>query len=149
VKRDRSKFCEYHQDHGHLTSEYYQLKRQIEALIQDGKLKEYVLRTIGMAAANGERPRQERKGPATVTVTDREANQELESSQMHVVGSILGGPEFGDSSTQRKKYVREVSQGKIAHYIIRTYEAPPPAPFKSMFFTSQEVVRVLHGTVTQ
>ena len=65
AKRDRNKFCEYHQDHGHLTSECYQLKRQIEALIQDGKLKEYVLRTIGTAAARDERPRQERKGPAS------------------------------------------------------------------------------------
>ena len=51
---------------------------------------------------------------------------------------------FGDSSTQRRKYVQEVSQGKIAHYINHTYEAPPPAPFESMFFTSQEAVRVLH-----
>ena len=56
----------------------------------------------------------------------------------------MGGPEFGDSSTQRKKYAREVSQGKITHYINHTYEAPPPTPFESMFFTSQEAARVLH-----
>ena len=79
-----------------------------------------------------------------MTVTDREAIEEPESSQLHVVGSIMGGPEFGDSSTQRKKYVREVSRGKIAHYINHTYEVPPPAPFESMFFTGQEAARVLH-----
>ena len=99
ARRDQSKLCEYHQDHGHLTSECYQLKRQIEALIQDGKLKEYILRTIGTAAAHGGRPRQGKKGPATLTVTDRAANEEPESSQLHVVGAILGGPEFGDSAT--------------------------------------------------
>ena len=76
AKQDRSKFCEYHQDHGHLTSECYQLKHQIEAL----KLKEYVLRTIETATAGGEHPRQERKGQMTVTVTDRTANDESESS---------------------------------------------------------------------
>ena len=129
AKRDQSKFCEYHQDHGHLTSECYQLKRQIKALIQDGKLKEYVLRTIRRAGTGGECPRQEMKGQATVTVTDRMTNNEPESSQMHVVGLIMGGPEFGDSSTQRKKYVREGSQGKIAHHINHTYEVPPPTPF--------------------
>ena len=114
------------------------------ALIQDRKLKEYVLRTVGTAAVHEGRPRQGRKGPATVTVTDQAAIEEPESSQLHVVGSIMGGPEFGDSSTQRKKYVREVSRGKIAHYINHTYEAPPPAPFESMFFTGQEAARILH-----
>ena len=63
---------------------------------------------------------------------------------MHVVGSIMGGPELGVSSTQRKKYVWEVSQGKIAHHINHTYEVPPPTPFESMLFTNQEAVRVLH-----
>ena len=86
AKRDRNKFCEYHQDHGHLTSECYHLRRQIEALIQDGKLKEYVLRTVGAAAVHEGRPRQGRKGPATVTVMDQAAIEEPESSQLHVVG---------------------------------------------------------------
>ena len=59
---------------------------------------------------------------------------------MHVVGSIMGGPEFGDLSMQRKKYLREVSQGKIAHHINHTYEAPCSTPFESMFFINQEAV---------
>ena len=62
---------------------------------------------------------------------------------MHIVGSIMGGPVLGDSSTQRKKYVRDVSQGKIAHHINHTYEALPPSPFETMFFANQEAVRVL------
>ena len=46
VTRDRSKYCEFHQEYGHLTSECYSLKWQIEALIQRGELKEFVLRMI-------------------------------------------------------------------------------------------------------
>ena len=33
-KRDRTKYCRFHNDHGHMTSECIHLKRQIEALIQ-------------------------------------------------------------------------------------------------------------------
>ena len=63
---------------------------------------------------------------------------------MHILGSIMGGPMLGDSSTQRKKNVKDVSQGKIAHQINHTYEVPPPSPFETMFFTNQEAVHVLH-----
>ena len=72
-------------------------------------------RIIGTTAACGERPRHEKKGQVTDTVTDRTANGDPESSRMHIVGSIMGVPELNDSTTQRKKYVGEVSQGKIAH----------------------------------
>ena len=60
------------------------------------------------------------------------------------MGTIDNSPELGDSSTQRKKYVRDVSQGKIVHQINHTNEAPPPSPFEIMFLTHQNVVRVLH-----
>ena len=37
-KRSRDKYCRFHQDHGHDTSECYDLKQQIEALIRQGKI---------------------------------------------------------------------------------------------------------------
>ena len=33
-KRLRNKYCRFHRDHGHETSECYNLKQQIEALIK-------------------------------------------------------------------------------------------------------------------
>jgi len=51
-KRNRSKYCEFHKDHGHSTSECFHLKRQIEALIQQGELKEFVLDMINNARAS-------------------------------------------------------------------------------------------------
>ncbi|XP_075651774.1 uncharacterized protein LOC142622212 [Castanea sativa] len=41
-KRSRDKYCHFHRDHGHDTSECYNLKQQIEALIRQGKLQRFV-----------------------------------------------------------------------------------------------------------
>ncbi|GAV61359.1 hypothetical protein CFOL_v3_04886, partial [Cephalotus follicularis] len=41
-KRDSSKYCRYHRDHGHDTEECRQLKNQIEDLIHKGHLRKYV-----------------------------------------------------------------------------------------------------------
>lgn len=39
--RDKTKYCLFHRDHGHLTEHCIQLKRAIEKLIQEGRLGEY------------------------------------------------------------------------------------------------------------
>ena len=41
-KRPRNKYCRFHWDHGHDTFECYDLKRQIEALIKQGKLQWFI-----------------------------------------------------------------------------------------------------------
>ena len=41
-KRSKDKYCRFHRDHGYDTSDYYDLKQQIEALIRQGKLRRFV-----------------------------------------------------------------------------------------------------------
>ena len=41
-KRNRNKYCRFHRDHGHNTDECYDLKQQIENLIRQGKLKNFL-----------------------------------------------------------------------------------------------------------
>jgi hypothetical protein len=41
-KRDRSKFYEYHADHGHLTEDCISLHREIEVFIQNGRLVRFL-----------------------------------------------------------------------------------------------------------
>ena len=41
-KRPRNKYCRFHQDHGHNTTDCYNLKQQIEAFIRQGKLLKFV-----------------------------------------------------------------------------------------------------------
>ena len=42
TKRSRNKYCRFHCDHDHGTANCYDLKQQIEALIREGKLQEFV-----------------------------------------------------------------------------------------------------------
>ena len=41
-RRDNSKYCRYHKDHGHETDDYWKLKEEIKKLIQRGQLRQYV-----------------------------------------------------------------------------------------------------------
>ena len=41
-KRNKNKYCLFHKDHGHTTSDCFDLKEEIETLIQKGYLKEFV-----------------------------------------------------------------------------------------------------------
>ena len=41
-KRSRDKYYRFHQDHSNDTTDYYDLKQQIEALIRQGKLQRFV-----------------------------------------------------------------------------------------------------------
>ena len=42
AKRDNSKYCEFHRDHGHRIDDCIQLRKEIEYLIRHGHLRRYV-----------------------------------------------------------------------------------------------------------
>ena len=44
VRRDTTKYCRFHKDHGHDTSKCFQLRNHIESLIRDGHLKDFALK---------------------------------------------------------------------------------------------------------
>ena len=41
-RRSKDKYCCFHRDHGHDTTDCYDLKQQIKALIKQGKLQRFV-----------------------------------------------------------------------------------------------------------
>ena len=43
-KRNRNKYCRFHRDHVYDTDEYFDLKQQIENLIRQGKLRNFLRR---------------------------------------------------------------------------------------------------------
>ncbi|KAK0576319.1 hypothetical protein LWI29_015353 [Acer saccharum] len=44
ARRDTTKYCRFHKDHGHETSKCFQLRDHIESLIRDGHLKDFALK---------------------------------------------------------------------------------------------------------
>ncbi|GKV14879.1 hypothetical protein SLEP1_g25683 [Rubroshorea leprosula] len=45
ASRDHTRYCDFHQDHGHTTEQCNSLKSELESLAQKGMLNEYVQRT--------------------------------------------------------------------------------------------------------
>ena len=41
-KRNKNLWCEFHQDHDHLTDKCFALKDEIEKMLKSGKLRKYV-----------------------------------------------------------------------------------------------------------
>ncbi|PON76258.1 hypothetical protein PanWU01x14_036760, partial [Parasponia andersonii] len=76
AKRDPNKFCQYHNDIGHDTNNYFSLKDETERLIKEGRLQQYT--------------RQNDKR--------REENQQRLPEIQHEVRTIFGGPHVGRDS---------------------------------------------------
>jgi hypothetical protein len=120
-KWDRSKFCEYHADHGHLTKDCISLRREIEVFIQNGKLVRFLAqertreanqqdRREGLDRAEtryrGEAPRtgwhDREEGQRNVREEQQpHLNQEVVREIHTIFGGIAGG---GESSSARKAY---------------------------------------------
>ncbi|GKV03833.1 hypothetical protein SLEP1_g16076 [Rubroshorea leprosula] len=81
VSRDHTRYCDFHQDHGHTTEQCNSLKSELESLAQRGMLNEYVQRAAQLRFVR-------EQGPQPQGARDLEAG--------------------GLSSKQRKLYVKEV-----------------------------------------
>ncbi|XP_065634582.1 uncharacterized protein LOC136069713 [Quercus suber] len=129
-KHNRNKYCHFHRDHGHDTDEYFDLKQQIENLIRQGKLRNF----LG----------QDHK--------DEKLKGKVEESSRPPLGEIriiLGGSSTGQSSKLKKAYLKVVQniqlsgrspRARTTDYVladeVRTRPAPtnelPPVGFGGM-----------------
>ncbi|XP_022872023.1 uncharacterized protein LOC111391100 [Olea europaea var. sylvestris] len=92
--RDRSKYCDFHKDHGHTTENCMAFKREIEALIKRGLLGSYV--------SNDKRlinDHDKEKSPKTKC-----DHQPMAGTINIIVGGIASG---GNSNNGRKQYSRQ------------------------------------------
>ncbi|XP_065618257.1 uncharacterized protein LOC136062732 [Quercus suber] len=88
-KCNRNKYCRFHRDHGHDTDECFDLKQQIENLIRQGKLKNFLGRDH----------------------KDEKLKAKVEESSRPPLGEIriiLGGSPTGQSSKSKKAYLKAV-----------------------------------------
>ena len=88
-KRNRNKYCRFHRDYGHDTDECFDLKQQIENLIRQGKLRNFLGR--------------DRK--------DEKLKGKIKESSRPPLGGIkviIGGSSTGQSSKSKKAYLKVV-----------------------------------------
>ena len=114
-KRNMNKYCKFHRDWGHDTSEYFQLKQQIETLIQEGYLQEYISRVV---ANNKETTNQapQNVAPAQQKIRDSQGQQD-KARPPHEIRTISGGHVTGDTTKARKEYVRQAREVRYDHQI--------------------------------
>ncbi|XP_021827212.1 uncharacterized protein LOC110767855 [Prunus avium] len=108
-RRDESKYCRYHRDHGHHTDDCYQLKEEIEALIRRGRLQQYVAG----------------KAVPIEPVTSQEVDPPPAATRM-TIATISGGPTLaGDSNRAIKSYARTAIRVPTEAMSVGTTERPP------------------------
>ncbi|XP_050211638.1 uncharacterized protein LOC126661810 [Mercurialis annua] len=92
-ERDKSKYCRFHEGYGHDTDRCWDLKREIEQLIQSGVLRKFVHEKTG----------EKRKGDAT----EKEEQTKKAKEVAGVIHVIDGGDPY--SNSQKKKRNRRGS----------------------------------------
>ncbi|XP_024018991.1 uncharacterized protein LOC112090900 [Morus notabilis] len=98
VRRNQSKYCRFHGESKHTTTECFDLRDEVERLIQEGRLSEYRADRRGN---NSRRNNVRREG--------QRQNHPLEP--VSVIRIIFGGPYIGGTShCAQNEYVREAKE---------------------------------------
>ncbi|KAL0402298.1 UNVERIFIED_CONTAM: hypothetical protein Slati_4259700 [Sesamum latifolium] len=106
------KYCIFHKDRGHSIEDCYQLKNEIEKLIQRGYLKEYV---ENRPSGHSSSPRSE-GGKLEKAESSRRREKGKENLQTAgVIDVVTGEPARGDSAQARMALIRAASS-KIDNY---------------------------------
>ena len=98
TKRDNTRYCEFHRDHGHQKDDCIQLRKEIECLIR----RRYLRRFVSSEGQNQAQPPPHRQ-------TTTQHQQPLGEIQV-----ISGGfAEGGESSSTRKAHLRSIRSGEV------------------------------------
>ncbi|XP_074352615.1 uncharacterized protein LOC141691756 [Apium graveolens] len=103
-KRDTSKYCAFHEATGHDTADYRQLKDEIETLIRQGKLTEWVVKEV----------RRHKTDYHTVPPPPPKDRERIpRAGSIHI---ILGGSHIGgDSRKAMERYAREAKDKPLTN----------------------------------
>ena len=98
TKRDITKYCEFHRDHGHRTNDCIQLKKEIEFLIRRGHLRRYLA------------PKDQNQAPSPPPRQLAPTQHQQPLGEINVISEgFVGG---GESSSARKAHLRSIRSGK-------------------------------------
>ncbi|XP_059446360.1 uncharacterized protein LOC132177900 [Corylus avellana] len=121
-KRDQTKFCEYHNDHGHLTEDCITLRQEIETFIRNGRLVRFLAGERNRDAVH-QQPllldadqdvggREPRRGQDNGRREDpRPPRDQGVVGEIHTIaGGIAGG---GQSNSARKAHARKTQTEEV------------------------------------
>nr|XP_027067492.1 uncharacterized protein LOC113693114 [Coffea arabica] len=123
-KRNSNLYCAYHRDVGHETEDCNDLKREIENLIRQGYLKQFVRKDGGFNRSASHResrdPHREDRRDTKFQCRDpedrkgdqrppRDGSPGYGPNIVGVINTISGGPTGGDSQNSRKRTYRQTS----------------------------------------
>ena len=120
-KRNRNKYCHFHRDHGHDTDECFDLKQQIENLIRQGKLRNFLGRDY-----------KDEKLKAKVEESSRPLLREIRM--------IIRGRLTGQSSRSRKTYLKVVQNVQLSGRSPKIRNTDEQA----ITFTDEDAARIHH-----
>ncbi|XP_058078584.1 uncharacterized protein LOC131226893 [Magnolia sinica] len=121
-QRSKSKYCHFHCNHGHNTSDFYNLKQEIESLIREGHLGKHV-------------------DPVARTTEERlNDNRPIEDIRT-IIRGYLGG---GESNNARKNHARNV--GRLESEIMVLARPPKERKLEkySVAFTEENARGIHH-----
>ncbi|XP_027155690.1 uncharacterized protein LOC113780842 [Coffea eugenioides] len=149
-KRNSNLYCAYHRDVGHETEDCNDLKREIENLIRQGYLKQFVRKNGGFNRSVSHRenrgPRREDRRDTNMHCRGPEDRREDKQPPRDgspgygpniagVINTIAGGPTGGDSQNSRKRTYRqagmEVAEPSSRLSEVITYGPTDPVPAAS------------------
>ena len=120
-KRNRNKYCRFHRDYGHDTDECFDLKQQIENLIRQGKLRNFLGR--------------DRK--------DEKLKGKIKESSRPPLGGIkviIGGSSTGQSSKSKKAYLKVMQSIQLSRRSPRASSTDK----QTITFTDEDAERIHH-----
>ena len=120
-KRNRNKYCRFHRDHGHDTDECFDLKQQIENLIRQGKLRNFLGRDY--------------KDEKLKTKVEESSRPPLGEIRIIVEGSLTG-----QSSRSKKTYLKVVQNVQLSGRSPKTRNPDEQA----ITFTDEDASRIHH-----
>ena len=120
-KRNQNKYYRFHRDHGHDTDECFDLKQQIENLIRQGKLRNFLGRSY-----------KDEKLKTKV--------EELSRPPFGEIKMIIGGSYTGQSSRSKKTYLKVVQNIQLSGRSPKTRTPDEQA----ITFTDEDASRIHH-----
>ena len=98
VKRDSTKYCEFHRDHGHQTDDCIQLRKEIEYQIRRGHFRRFVA-----SEGQGQEPPSSPRQPVP-------AQHQQPFEEIQVISEGFEGG--GESSSAQKAHLRSIRSGE-------------------------------------